>query len=95
MALMSNAKLDFEVTLTDLEYHMKFYIYLKKTVLKDGSIHRYISDIGFLNSGKMETIFKCDNGVPKYVKLSSSAQSYLDLSCVTKEFKKLFLGDKT
>ncbi|MBO7614349.1 MAG: type II/IV secretion system ATPase subunit [Bacilli bacterium] len=95
MALMSNAKLDFEVTLTDLEYHMKFYIYLKKTVLKDGSINRCISDIGFLNNGKMETIFKYDNGVPKYVKLSNSAQSYLDLSCVTKEFKKLFLGDKT
>ena len=95
MALMSNAKLDFEVTLSDLEYHMKFYVYLKKNVSKNGSINRYISDIGFLNNGKMETIFKCVNGVPKYVKLSSSAQSYLDLSSVSKEFKKLFLGDKT
>ena len=95
MALMSNAKLDFEVTLSDLEYHMKFYVYLKKNVSKNGSINRYISDIGFLNNGKMETIFKCVNGVPKYVKLSNSAQSYLDLSSVSKEFKKLFLGDKT
>ena len=43
----------------------------------------------------METIFKCDNGVPKYSKLSSSAKDYLDLSSVSKEFKKLFLGDKT
>lgn len=95
MALMSNPKLDLEVTLTDLGYHMKFYIYLKKTVLKDGSIHRYISDIGFFDNGKMETIFKCVNGVPKYSKLPSNAKDYLDLSSVSKEFKKLFLGDKT
>ena len=95
MALMSNYKLDFQETLTDLEYHMKFYIYLKKETKKDGSIYRYISDIGFLSDGKMEKIYSFIKGTPKYSKLSSSAKEYLDLSSVTKEFKQLFLGDKT
>lgn len=95
MALMSSSKLDFQETLTDLEYHMKFYIYLKKKVLNDGSIFRYISDIGFLNNGKMEKIYSFQKDAPKYGKLSSNAKDYLDLSNVSKEFKQLFLGDKT
>ena len=95
MAIMSNPKLDYQDTLTDLEYHMKFYIYLKIKNQKDGSILRYISDIGFLSDGKMDTIFNNDNGVIKYGKLTSKAKKYLDLSEVSKEFRKLFLGDKT
>ena len=95
MALMSNSKLDFLDTLTDFQYHMKFYIYLKKETLKDGSINRYISDVGFLNSEKMESIYNFKKGSPKYSKLSISAKEYLDLSGVSKEFKQLFLGDKT
>ena len=94
MAIMSNSKLDFTETLNDLEYHMKFYIYLKKTTLKDGSIHRYISDIGFFDKGKMTLIYQCENGKPKYFKLPENMKKLLDLNDTSLEFKKLFLGDK-
>ena len=94
MALMSNNLLDFEETLTDLDYHMKFYIYLKKTIKNDGSIYRYISDIGFYDAGKMELLFESDGIKRTYHKISKNVERFVNLTYTSDEFKKLFKGDK-
>jgi len=94
MAMMANSNLDFRDTITDLGYHMRFYIYLKKTVLDDGSIYRYISEIGFLYKNKMKMIYENKNRNPKYHRLLGEAKKLLDLSYISDEFKELFIGDK-
>ena len=95
MALMANNRLDYKETLSDLGYHMKFYVYLNKRVLKDGSIKRYISKIGFYDNGVMEIIYESDGKNTKYYYLSENAKNYLDLSYISEEFQTLFIGDKT
>lgn len=94
MAVMANNKLDVKDTLIDLEYHMKFYVYLKKTVKEDGSIFRYISEIGFFDKESMEIIYKFDGINSYYLSLSSNAIDLLDLTNISNEFKELFLRDK-
>ena len=94
MAMMSNNLLDYQETLTDLCYHMKFYIYLKKAVLSDGSIFRYISNIGFFDNNKMENIYERNGSISKYHPLSNNARKYLKLFNVSDEFRKLFIEGK-
>lgn len=94
MAMMSNNQLDYNETLTDLGYHMKFYIYLKKTIVSDGSIFRYISEIGFYDNNKMEIVYEKNNSISKYYPLTSKARKYLDLFNVSDEFRKLFIEGK-
>lgn len=94
MAMMSNETLDFNETLIDLSYHMKFYIYLRKTILQDGSIFRYISGIGFYNNNHMEIIYERSGNNSKYYPLSDEIRKYLDLSYISDEFRKIFIKDK-
>lgn len=94
MALMANLSLNFCETLTDLSYHMKFYVYLKKTVREDGSIFRYIASIGYFDKNKMDVIFESNGIDHKYHRIPKSMETFIDVEHVSDEFKKIFLGDK-
>ncbi|MCQ2086939.1 MAG: CpaF/VirB11 family protein [Bacilli bacterium] len=94
MALMANHLLDFDETLTDLGYHMKFYVYLKKRIADDGAIIRYISDIGFYDNNKMENIFESDGINHKYHRIPRFIEEKIDIANCSDEFIDLFLGDK-
>ena len=94
MAMIANGKINLDETLMDLEYHMRFYIYLKKISLEEGSIRRYISDIGFLNHGIVESIYKFDGCKARYFTLPNEAIRCLDLTGISPLFKELFVDGK-
>lgn len=94
MAMMSNSNLTFQDTLIDLGYHMRFYVYLKKTTLEDGSIHRYISDIGFLSGECVILLYQKREKESKYFHLTEEIIDLLDLSYISEEFQQLFLKGK-
>ena len=94
MVLMNEQKMTFKDVLSDISYHMRFYIYLKRKFLKNGHVLRYISSISFLGAHGMETIYDSDGKDKKYELLSNDALKMLDISDASKLFKTTFIGGK-
>ena len=92
MVLMNEQKMNFKDVFSDVAYHMRFYIYLKRKYTHKGMVQRYISSIGYLNNQVMEEIYGSDGKHKKYECLSQEATKLLDLSSVSESFKKTFTG---
>ena len=94
MVMMNEQRMNFQDVYNDITYHMRFYIYLKRKYLTDGSVKRYISSISYLNDRGMEEIYGSD-GVKKYYRpLSTEAMKMLDLTGISAQFKAAFIGGK-
>ena len=94
MVMMNEQRMQFEDVYSDISYHMRFYIYLKRKYTTNGVVQRYISSISYLNDKQMEPIYGSDGERKTYVALSEKAISLLDLSQASDCFKKTFLGGK-
>ena len=84
----------FEDIFSDISYHMRFYIYLKRKYQTNGMVQRYISSIGYLNDHKMEEIYGSDGKNKTTNLLSEEAISLLDLSNASNRFIATFIGGK-
>ena len=92
MVMMNEQKMDFKNVYSDISYHMRFYIYLKRKYTNNGIVLRYISSISYLNGRQMEEIYDSDGEKKKYSPLSEEAKKMLDLSMVSKLFEATFIG---
>ena len=92
MVMMNEQKMAFEDIYSDISYHMRFYIYLKRKYTPNGVVQRYISSISYLQGEEMEEIYGSDGENKKYGLLCEAATKLLDLSQVSNEFKATFIG---
>ena len=93
MVMMNEQKMAFEDVYSDISYHMRFYIYLKRKYSSNGVVQRYISSICYLNDKKMEEIYGSDGKHIRYGLLSKPARKLLDLSQVSPQFIATFLKE--
>ena len=91
--MMNEQKMAFEDVYSDIAYHMRFYIYLKRKYTSNGVVQRYISSISYLNEKEMEEIYGSDGEHVKYGLLSNNAIKLLDLNQVSSRFITTFLQE--
>ena len=94
MVMMADQTTAFNDIYSDISYHMRFYIYLKRKYRSNGVVQRYISSIGYLNGKTMEEIYGSDGKNGTVNLLSEEATSLLDLSKVSSRFIATFKGGK-
>ena len=92
MVMMNEQKMNFEDVYSDISYHMRFYIYLKRKYTHNGVVQRYISSIAYLNGSVMEEIYGSDGKNKTYKPLSKDALQMLDLSHASVAFLTKFKG---
>ena len=94
MVMMKDQRTSFDDIYNDINYHMRFYIYLKRKYQTDGMVQRYISSIGYLNGKTMEEIYGSDGENKVISALSEEAIKMLDLSRASDRFIATFVGGK-
>ena len=94
MVMMNDQKTSFNDIYSDISYHMRFYIYLKRKYQTNSVVQRYISSIGYLKGRTMEEIYGSDGENKHTNLLSKEATELLDLSNVSENFINTFLGGK-
>ena len=92
MVMMNEQKMNFEDVYSDITYHMRFYIYLKRKYTPNGMVQRYISSISYLKGEEMVEIYGSDGEKKRYGLLCEEATKLLDLNQVSNKFKATFLG---
>ena len=92
MVMMNEQKMNFEDVYSDIAYHMRFYIYLKRKYTANGIVKRYISSISYLKGEEMTEIYGSDGERVRYGLLCEDAKQLLDLNQVSEKFKATFLG---
>ena len=92
MVMMNDKKMDFENVMSDIFYHFRIFIYLKREFLKDGTVFRYIESITeFDETGKSNCIYQYNHGKRKYSSLSKGFLSLIEednLAKLAEVFKK-------
>ena len=79
MIMMNDKKMDFENVMSDVFYHFRIFIYLKREFRKDGTVFRYISDIvEFDEQGNSNNVYKYSKGEHIYSPLSKEFLSLLE-----------------
>ena len=79
MIMMNDKKMDFENVMSDVFYHFRIFIYLKREFRKDGTVFRYISDIvEFDEQGHSNNIYRYSKGERIYSPLSKEFLSLLE-----------------
>ena len=94
MVMMGDQRTSFDDIFSDISYHMRFYIYLKRKYRANGVVQRYISSIGYLNGNTMEEIYGSDGRNKTTSLLSEEAMKMLNLSKVSSRFIAAFKGGK-
>ena len=94
MVMMGDQRTAFNDIFSDISYHMRFYIYLKRKYRSNGVVQRYISSIGYLNGKTIEEIYGSDGKNKTTGLLSEEAIKLLDLSRVSNRFIATFIGGK-
>ena len=92
MVLMNEQKMSFIDVYSDISYHLRFYIYLKRKYTHNGLVQRYISSIAYLNNKKMKEIYGSDGKEHWFAKLPKEAIKLLDLSSASIRFLDIFKG---
>ena len=94
MVMMADQRTAFDDIYSDISYHMRFYIYLKRKYCTNGVVQRYISSIGYLNGKTMEEIYGSDGKNKTFGLLSEEAMKLLDLSTASSRLLAAFKGGK-
>ena len=84
--------MNFEDVYSDIAYHMRFYIYLKRKYTANGVVQRYISSISYLNKEEMIELYGSDGETKRYGLLCEEAKRLLDLNQASNKFKAAFIG---
>ena len=92
MVMMNEQKSSFNDIYSDISYHMRFYIYLKRKYQNNGVVLRYISSIGYLKGRTMEEIYGSDGKDKRISTLSNEAIRLLDISQASPRFVETFIG---
>lgn len=92
MVMMNEQKSSFNDIYSDISYHMRFYIYLKRKYQNNGVVLRYISSIGYLKGRTMEEIYGSDGKDKRISTLSNEAVRLLDISQASPRFVETFIG---
>ena len=92
MVMMNEQKMNFEDVYSDIAYHMRFYIYLKRKYTPNGMVQRYISSISYLKGEEMVEIYGSDGERKRYGLLCEEAIKLLDSNQVSNKFKATFIG---
>ena len=92
MIMMADKRTDYDKIEDDLNEHLHFYIYLSKSENPDGSIHRYIEEVGEMSrDGRFNIIYSAITG--KYSPISREGQRLLKLTGdEPKVFNRAFLN---
>lgn len=63
LAMLGNQRLEKAELLDDIAHHLRYYVYVEKEIKDDGTVNRYIRQIGCLNesTGKMNLIYERGN----------------------------------
>ena len=89
MVMMSDKKTDYTDVLQDVVAHFKYLIYLEKEILKDGTVKRYISEVGeVLHDGSINKIYKRNGDKHIYRNISKDGLNSLKID---ESIKPLFM----
>ena len=94
MVMMGDERTSFSDIFSDISYHMRFYIFMKRKYRHKGMVQRFISSIGYLNGNSMEEIYGSDGESRTITLLSEGARKMLDLSRSSERFIARFTGGK-
>ena len=95
MVMMNEENTKYEDVLSDIYYHFRYLVYLKKDKDKNGRVKRYISSIVHLDSsGKRKEIYRDDLEKKKYNKIDRESLLLLKIKKNQKAFISTFVGDK-
>lgn len=63
LAMLGNQRLEKAELLDDIAHHLRYYVYVEKEIKDDGTVNRYIRQIGCLNesTGKMNLVYERGN----------------------------------
>lgn len=63
LAMLGNQRLEKAELLDDIAHHLRYYVYVEKEIKDDGTVNRYIRQIGCLDesTGKMNLIYERGN----------------------------------
>lgn len=93
MIMMADKRTDFNKIADDLNEHLHFYVYLNKSENPDGSINRYIKEVGEMTrDGDFNILYSAITG--EYSQISKQGRKLLKLSGdEPKIFRRTFLGE--
>ena len=95
MVMMSEQKQDFETLMQDIYYHFRFYVFLKRTINKNGLVHRYVEEVAFVTeNGEKHTIYSGNKKEYKTFPIDRYTLSLLEYE-ENAVFKKFFVEEKT
>ena len=92
MILMNEQKQDIDMLMQDIYYCFHFYVYLKRKILRDGTVCRYIKEIVEIDEkGRKNRIYFENNGQIITKPISKETLSLLDAS--DESFRHFYGGD--
>lgn len=92
MVMMNEKKMSYDDVYSDIIYHFHFFIYMKRTIRKDGKVVRYISEIvEYENEKKYRLIYKNDLKKETFHPISREILEQLSINEEEIEFKKKFM----
>ena len=63
MVVMNNKDQNFDILLQNIYYNFRFYVFLKREIKDDGTVHRYIEEVSeFDNRGHKTCIYRFEKG---------------------------------
>lgn len=77
MVMMNDKDMSFEQIKKDVQYHIRFYVYLKKESGRNGSIKRYISSICYQGKNSFTPIYKSNGKTKKVYRLTNEIKQEL------------------
>ena len=92
MVMMSNGSLDYQTVYDDITYHISFYIYTKR-IISDSKVTRYVSNVSYFYSGKMNPIFIRDNNKLEFHKIDKTVLRKISEENMDDLFIKTFTED--
>lgn len=94
MVMMNDKRNKKNEILKDLNYHIRFYVFLEKIIDLKGFVHRKIKAIGeILPDGKMHLIYSHENNCEFYEYISKTNAKMLDFDENDGIFIKTFIGE--
>ena len=95
MVMMNQDNSRYEDILNDIEYHFRYYVYLKREKDSSGKVKRYIASIVHINQqGKKTEIYSDDLNKKKYAKIDHDSLLSLKIKKNQTAFIKRFVGGK-
>ena len=94
MVMMNSKEQNFDVLMQDIFYNFRFYVYLKREILPNGNVHRFIEEVSeFDEHGHKCCIYSCYHGERKTFPIRSEVLDKLKFQN-NEIFLKTFVKEK-